>query len=207
MKVKLVSLISISLVVLAIVGVYFGYIFTSEHRVDVHLRNYAINLNLPNRFFVTANYSDLISESVTRAGEDTIVPMLEVIMPVSHHNDILNIYNQINDSNYQNLPELRSIFDNYTIYGTQLQNFHGVDVTEGLYCSSGEFIGSPASFEIYSFFLQTNLRAPRLGYILVRRLHLNTDNILPIDMDKEEFILYYESLVSEFIENRCCMSN
>ena len=205
MKIKLIGLVSFAVIVLLIiVTYYYSYIFTDEHRVILYLRNYAINLNLPARTWVTVNYSNLFTVNATGIRAEKDAAMLNHhILPSERYDDILLIYNRINNSNYKNLPDIGTIFKDYTIYSTHLVNFHGVDLFEGVYSLQGEFLGSPTAVkEVISFFSQTNKREPRLVYILFRRLHSDTFDILPIDIDREEFILYYDSLVSDFLKHR-----
>lgn len=200
MKIKLIGLVSFAVIVLLIIfNYYYGHIFTDEHRVDLYLRNYAINLNMPARWRATFNYSARLAD----ASMKTKLSMLELIMPSRSYDDILLIYNQINNSDYKNLPDIKTILEDYTIYSTHLRNFHGVDLFEGVYSLQGELRGTPTAVrEVYSFFSKADKSEPRLVYILIRRLHWGIADVLPIDMDKEEFILYYDSLISDFLKSR-----
>ena len=203
MKIKLIGLVSFAIIVLLIiVTYYYSYIFTDEHRVDLYLRNYAINLNLPTRLQVTVNYSNVFTVNATGIRAEKNVAMLNhQILPSERYDDILLIYNRINNSNYKNLPDIGTIFRDYTIYRTEIYNFHGVDLHEEIDLREG--IGIPTSMRaVISFFSLTNKREPRLVYILIRRLRSGTVDILPIDMDREEFIIYYDSLVSDFLKHR-----
>jgi hypothetical protein len=190
----------------------FGYLFTSEYKVDAYLRQYSINVNRPPRIIATADYSATIRE-VEKLRSDHDLHFLnwrfEYAMPAESHDDILRIYNEINNSDHKHLPDNKTMLQRYTIYDTLMQDFHGIDLQESIYNSSGEVVHIVRLCDVYSFYSRRVGRGPDLTYIVFRALVPNSVldqhnvHILPIDISRDDFILFYDSLIADIIENHC----
>jgi len=231
MKKIIIPLIPVLVIVLGFLAVSFdlGYVlFSSEGRVDRYLRNYSVNLNIRSRrqhdrIRVTHNHSDLIFKSIEMAeeavGYEVIDPltgeltpmsyftmnsMFSTIIPPSNRDEILDIYNRINNTTLQYLPDNRTLFDDYTIYITHLLGFHGIHLNEVVFDPySGDPFGMPATWQIISFHSSEsrNRNSPALIYILAEIWPFgNVFEILPIDIDHADFVPYYESLWANYIE-------
>lgn len=189
---------------------YFDIIFTPEHGVDRQLRRqYSINVGHEFRSLFTHDHSEWIYNSVTGAGEgfeeDIINFHFERILPSANHRDILYIFNRINGSDYQRLPDNRKLLNDFVIYKTGVTNFHGINLSTPVYNSFGENLGMPAMTDVISFYSRENKRNLVLRYILITCVHSQMHHVLPVCIGKEEFIVIYDSVVLNFLYLRSAM--
>ena len=203
---KLIIFSSIIIVlIMAVILSFFSYVFTSEHRVDVFLRNHTANENLPYRMVLTGNISDSIIGDMERHGARALESGFESIMPSEHRDEILRVYNKINNSNVRYLQNYEALLNYYVIYRTRLFSFNGINLSdERLHNpTTGEAIGTSASWFVISFHPRESRSRnnPALIYILVQRMPFAaTSDVLPVDISKDDFNIFYHSLVSDFLD-------
>lgn len=197
-----ILIIVLPVLVLAVVIMLFtpvSYYLSREYSVTRYLKMYNINTNSPSNLRVTANYTKILFEAKDRR-EEVRNSIFERIMPEEIRSDVLDIYNKMNGTNIQSLPSKESMIDDFIIYETQVIDFHGIK-NEAI-GPSGENYGNAAWFTVYTFYTRGNYREPALAYILVTNWYGAPPDVLPIDMEKDEFAAYFDAIKTYYIDYR-----